>query len=470
MIPQRCYGGVRFLNGQGPSLKNVAKLDAGARPMIAHMMARGLQVDLSHFARMEKVLVEDMDRITSEVQTLTGTYCNLDSGDQVSELLFKKLGLRQARPKLTRSGDRESVENEVLVAIQHDHPVVPKILEFKELSKLKGTYVAPMPRLAQRVAFGKWRMFPKLGDTRVPSGRLNCKEPNLLAMPNRTKRGRQVCEGFITDPGWCYLSVDESQIEPRIVAHRSQDAALMANYHNREDIYSDFATAAFRLPDQRYCDDKGKWQYPTVDGKAHRFPAKTCTLASIYEVTNKGLLEQMPIVCRHCHREASIHDETCPKFASLWNEDNCQDLINRFYLKYPGILDMRRQDHKRALKFGFLWDDWGRILHVTSVRSVLKWVVSSGLREAGNFPIQSTAQGTVKLTMAAVYDDMVTGQLFSQAHPLLQVHDELLFEVRESFRDDLAAHVKWRFETCVRLSVPVVAESAYAPAWGLMKK
>lgn len=468
---QRLYNGVRFLDGAGPSLKNVAKLDAGARPMILHMMGRGLQVDLSHFARMEKVLIDDMDRITEEVKSMTGVYCNLDSGNQVSTLLFKTLKLKQARLKFTSSGKRESVEDEVLTAIQHDHPVVPKILNFKELSKLKGTYVSPMPKLAVRVGHGKWRMFPKLGDTRVPSGRLNCKKPNLLAMPNRTARGREVCEGFITDSGWSYLSCDESQIEPRVVAHRSQDAALMANYHNEEDIYSDFALFAFKIPDTRYRDDEG-WHYPGVDKKLHRFPSKTCTLASIYEVTNKGLLEQMPVVCKHCHQEASIHNaETCPRtFESLWNEDNCQDIINAFYLKYPGILSMRRQDHKRALKYGYLWDDWGRILHVTSVRSVLKWVVSAGLREAGNFPIQSTAQGTVKLTMAAVYDDMVAGKLFSVAHPLLQVHDELLFEVRNDFRDELAEHVKWRFETCVRLSVPIQAGIAHAESWGLMPK
>lgn len=440
--------------------------------MILHMCQRGLQVDLAHFARMEKVLVEDMDRITEEVKSLTGVYVNLDSGDQVSHLLFKVLGLKQARLKFTPSGDRESVENEVLVAIQHDHPVVPKILNFKELSKLKGTYVSPMPKLAKRTAFGVWRMYPKLGDTRVPSGRLNCKEPNLLAMPNRTPRGREVCEGFITDDGWEFLSVDESQIEPRVVAHRGQDPALMANYENEEDIYSDFAIFAFKLADTRYRDVEG-WHYPGVDKKLHRFPSKTCTLASIYEVSNVGLLEQMPIVCKHCFKEATVHvSEECPgpKFESLWGEDNCQDIINAFYQKYPGILTMRRQDHKRALKYGYVWDDFGRILHVVGVRSVLKWVVSAVLREAGNFPIQSTAQGTVKLTMAAVYDDMQAGGMFDFAHPVLQVHDELLFEVRKDMREELAELVKWRFENCVRLTVPIKASAAWADSWGRLPK
>ncbi|MGH7181737.1 MAG: DNA polymerase, partial [Nitrospiraceae bacterium] len=172
--------------------------------MINRMSATGLMVDLSHFAKMEKILTADMDRITEEVFTMTGHYVNIDSGDQVSDLLFKKLKLKQIRPKLTKSGDRESVDDEVLTAIQHEHPVVSLLLEYKEYSKLRGTYVVPMPKLARRVAQGEWRMFPNFGCTRIPSGRLNCKDPNLLAMPNRTDRGREVCEGFITKPGWVY--------------------------------------------------------------------------------------------------------------------------------------------------------------------------------------------------------------------------------------------------------------------------
>lgn len=457
-------------------MTNVQRLDHNARPYMLHCMARGMKVDLDHFHRMEKVLSDDMDRITEEVATMTGVRVNLDSGDQVADLLFKKLELKQARPKMTTSGDRESVENEVLVAIQHDHEVVPKMLEFKELSKLRGTYVAPMPKLARRVGHDNWRMFPKLGDTRVPSGRLNCKEPNLLAMPNRTARGREVCEGFITDEGWVYLSVDESQIEPRVVAHRSDDTALKNIYFNQEDIYSDFAIAAFKIDDKRYHDESG-WHYPGVDKKRHRFPAKTCTLASIYDVTGKGLLEQMPIVCKHCYWTSGDVDEhkqprkhTCPKFESLWHEDNCTGLINAFYNRYPGIITMRRRDHARARKYGYVWDDWGRILHTTGVRSVLEWVVSATLRELGNFPIQSSAQGTVKLAMAEVHDTMAGTGLFDVCHPVLQIHDELLFEVREDEAEGMADFVCGVFEKCVELRVPIKAGWATSVNWGKLQK
>ena len=267
----------------------------------------------------------------------------------------------------------------------------------------------------------------------------------------------------------CGIVTQNSQIEPRVVAHRSGDAALRGVYFHEEDIYSDFAIAAFKLPDKRH-HDSGGWHYPGVDKKVHRFPSKTCILAAIYEVTNIGLLEQMPAVCAACGKESRHHDATCQTFIPLWNEDNCQDLINTFYLKYPAILSMRREDHARARRFGYLWDEWGRILHVTAVRSVLEWVARAALREAGNFPIQSTAQGTIKLTMAAVYDDLAEGHLLEIVHPLLQIHDELLFECRQDIADELAAHVKYRFETCVQLDVPIKADSAQALTWGSLIK
>lgn len=469
---QRCYNGVRLL-GDGASLRNIQKIDSGAMPMIASMASTGLQVDLSHFEKMDRELTRDMERITDDVESLTGHYCNIDSGDQVADLLFKKIGLKQARKKLTKTGDRESVIEEVLLAIQHDHEVIPMILEYKELSKLRGTYVRPMPKLAKRVSFGKWRMFPHFNTTRVPSGRLSCKDPNLLAMPTRTDRGREVRKGFITDPGWVFLSVDESQIEVRLAAHCSQDPNLVRVYQNDEDVYSDFATGAFRLKDERYhSPEKGKWIYPTVHKDDHRRPSKTCVLAAIYDVSPPGLLEQMPIICRNCRVEASKHRElskSCPKFVSYWTEPMCADILTKFYLQYPGILTDRKKNHRIAKNKGYIYDMWGRLLHVAAIRSVLEWVASAALREVGNFPYQAGAQGTIKLTMAWVWDQLEQG-LLEVCHPLLQVHDELLFECREDVAEEMGELATYGFENCVKLHVPIKAGVATASTWGDLEK
>jgi DNA polymerase-1 len=438
--------------------------------MIHSMATRGMQVDLTHFATMEKLLIAEMECISAEVQSVAGHYVNLGSGPQVATLLFKEMGLKQARTRMTKTGDRESVEHEVLVAIQHQHPTVAKILEYKKLDKLRGTYVMPIPKLAKKTAFGTWRVFPNFKATRIPSGRYAAKSPNLLAMPNRTEFGRRVCEGFITDPGWVYLSCDFSQLEPRIVAHRSQDPRLMAIYHNKEDIYSDFATASFALDDQRYQDASG-WHYPTVHKKDHRMPGKICILSSIYRVSNVGLLEQLPTICLHCKQESSKHTPDCRGFESLWNEDNAQDLINSFYLRYRGITAMQRADDARVRKRAYTWDLFGRLQHITAVRSIHPWVVSAALREAGNLPIQGSATGCLKLAMAEIQDTLVeSGMLGDCVWPLLPVHDEVLFEVRADMAEEIAEYVKSVFRNCVKLSVPLDASAAIAPSWGLVEK
>lgn len=410
----RLFNGVRLIETGYPCLPNVERLDAGAMPLIQKMASRGLRVDLDHFAKLDTVLTDDMNRLIEEVRSMTGYYVNLGSGDQVAELLFKKLGLKQARAKLTSSGDRESVEDEVLTAIQHDHPVVPKCLEYKEYEKLRGTYVRPMPKLARRVAFGVWRMFPNFKTTRVPSGRLSCADPNLLAMPTRTEMGKEIRKGFITDPGWVFVSIDESQIEVRIAAHRSKDINLLRVYQNKEDIYSDFAIAAFRLVDKRFQDPTTfKWKYPTVDDLDHRRPAKTCVLASIYDVTAGGLLEQMPVVCRNCNKPArclkciarkkhnrpeECTEHNCSRFSPLWTEDKCQDLINAFYKKYPGLLRMRKIDHAWMRKNAYICDMWGRMQHIAAVRSVHEWVVSKSLREGANLPMQCLSGDSIVIS------------------------------------------------------------------------
>lgn len=168
-------------------------------------------------------------------------------------------------------------------------------------------------------------------------------------------------------------------------------------------------------------------------------------------------------------KEAREHD--CSHYESLWTEDGCQELINSACQKYPDVLRMRARDHATARKHSMIWDDWGRILHVAAVHSVHTWVVAGALREAGNFPIQSTAQGPVKLSMAEVQDEFVASKTLGDiCNPLLQVHDELLFECRADEARMIGEYVIGVMENSVRLRVPLKAEMETATAWGLIKK
>ncbi len=490
------YNGIHLCDS--PDLDNVERLDIGYMPIMHHMMTTGLQIDPTHFEKMDKILTQDMEEKTEIVREITGYYCNLSSPQQVSELLFKQLKLKQARLKLT-STDMESTAWEVLVAIQHDHEAIPHIIEYKEIEKLRGTYVRPIPKLAVKRG-RKSYLLPNLAQTRVPSGRNNCKEPNLLAMPNRTERGREVCEGFICDDGYVYLSVDVSQLEPRTSAHLSQDPALLRIYRNNEDIYSDYATAAFKLDDQRYkcngyrtwtdkydalgsfsrsveCENpehlEPTWHYPTVHKKDHRFPAKTCILAWFYEVSASGLLEQMPVICANCHVETTKHKkQDCPKgYKALWTEDLCQELINAADDTYGEVIKTRLKFHKEARRYAKVSDMWGRILHVDAVRSTHSWVVRAALREAANFKIQGGGRGLVKLGETHIFDDMTNMMMLGDvADPVLDIHDELLTHCREDVADELGQYQISIFENVVPLSVPIKAGMAKAQTWGKIGK
>ncbi len=445
----RLQGGVRVVDG--PSAANVRILDSSCMPWVEAAAGYGLQVDLDHFAKLSKELDNEMKAIEARVQQITGAYTNLDSGDQVANLLFKKLGLKQVRPKMTRSGDRESVDNEVLEAIKHDHEVVPLILAFKECSKINGTYVKPMPKLARKAGDGTWRMYPNFSVTRTPSGRFACKEPNLLAIPAHSDRGAKVRMGFVTRPGWKLLTCDLSQIEMRVAAHRANCKALINIYLNDEDVYSEFAITAFKLDPKKYQDETGKWKYPSVHKEDHRFPAKTCTLASLYDVTGQGLLAQMPT-------------------GKGWTEYKAQDLINSFYMKYPEIMAMRRLDHQRAKQHMMVWDMWGRLLHTPGVKSVHPWIVSATLRELANMPIQGGACGIFKLAMARTHDIWEQASLQDVIHPLLPIHDELLYEAREDMVEEWIEVIGKEFEQTVPLLVPIGWSGASADNWGSLEK
>ncbi len=431
----RLFGGVRLVNG--PSMANVERLDLGAIPMVDSMQSNGLLVDLPHFEALGEVLKSDMERLTEEAKALTGHYTLLSSGDQVADLLFHKLELkvRGKKPKMTDSGKREQVDETALVQLKHLHPVVPVILEFKEVHKLLNTYVEPMPGFVQ----SDGRIRPAIRTTRASTGRLSMYDPNLMAIPVRSERGKDVRRGFIAPPGWVFVTVDLSQIEMRIMAHHANCAGLIKVYEDSLDVYSDFAVTAFHLPN-----------LAAVDKDAHRTPAKTCMLAVMYDVSPPGLLEAMPV-------------------GKGWDEQGCKRLIESFYSKYPEVLRARREDHSRARRYGYVWCMFGRIRHIPEVRSAIHTTRQSGMRQAGNQPLQSGAQGVIKLVMAETMDFITRLGLGEVVRPLLQIHDELLFEVHEAVADEWIAMVGGVVERCCELRVPIGWGGGHAPNWGDLK-
>lgn len=434
----RLWNNVKYPNK--PDVDNINAVDMGAMPMIMAMTRRGMKIDPCHFKNYSKWLKEDMDRVTEEVHAVSGHYINVGSGDQVADLLFNKLGIKPPKNiKLTKSGARYTVNDKTLEGMKKNHTVIVLIQDYRERSKLDGTYCEPIPTFAGLDN----RLHPRFKTTRVGSGRLAAEDPNLLAIPTRSELGRKIRKGFIPEKGWVYGTIDLSQIEIRVMAHQCRCAGMMDTFLHNGDIHTETAMRMFRIADAK-----------DVDKESQRTPAKITGLGVMYDMSAQGLYEQMILAG-----------------AYGWTVDRCEGLIRDWFGMYPEILNERMTRHLRARRYGYVWDGFGRIRDIPEVKSVFQWVVSGGLREAGNFPTQGEAQAIMKLCMAKIQTVLVESAFKGEVYPLLQVHDELIFELQEPIARDFLEEAKQIIQNIVPFyAVPIDSNYAIGETWGDLKK
>lgn len=468
-----CFGGVLFEDR--PNLNNIAKVDIGALPMIYQFQRNGMRVDVSFFRDYAKWLREDCEVISDSIEKLTGYRINVGSPDQVAELLFKRLGIKQiGKVWMTKGSDKHAprpvVDDDVLEKLKKKHVCIPMIQDYRERVKLASTYCD-----AIIAAERSGRLHPRFKDTTVETGRLSAEKPNVLAIPTRSTLGKRIREGFIADDGDDLATIDLSQIEMRVGAHDSNCSAMIEIFHQGIDMYWGTANLMFKFEpeefkrilkyfrltdgkskdevkhviDKKWITESGlKWYYEMKGSK--RFPAKTTTLLVIYDGKAPTLLNEFLVAG-----------------ATDWTEAKCEQTIKDWYTEFWEVLDRRLEHHKRAKTVGYVNDWFGRIRHIPQVTSVHSWVKAEGLRGAGNMPGQATAQGMIKLVMAEVEHIRLNNRHFRHGiKPLLQVHDELLFGCNKSMTDE------W-MEICKRVitnvvpgfRVPVKSSWAKGPRW-----
>lgn len=434
------WNGVQYV--KGPDVDNINRVDMGAMPMILHMTRWGMKIDPDHFKDYGKWLIEDMERVTEEVKQVSGHYINVGSADQVADLLFNKLGIVPPKNiRKTKSGARYKVDDKTLEGMKRNHPVIVLVQDYRERSKLEGTYCRPIPRFAGRDN----RLHPRYKTTRVGSGRLAAEDPNLLAIPTRSELGKKIRKGFIPeDSKWTYGTIDMSQVEIRVMAHQCECKNMLTTFRRGGDIHTETAMRMFHL-------DKPE----DVDKEAQRNPAKVTGLGVMYDMTGQGLYEQM-ILAK----------------AYGWTLEACEKLIQGWFGMYPEVLVERLTRHRNAKRYGFVWDGFGRVRYVPEVKSVLQWIVSGGLREAGNFPTQAEAQALLKLAMAKIQTLLVEDLYVGEVHPLLQVHDELIFELRTVIAQDFLEDAKAIIKGIAPFYLaPLESNYAIGESWGdLVKK
>jgi DNA polymerase-1 len=390
-------------------------------PVLAGMERAGIRIDPDFFRAMSRKLKGELELIEQEIFKIAGYEFNLNSTPQLRDVLFTRLGL----PVLKRTKTGASTDASVLEELAAEGHVVPRLmLEYRELEKLRGTYVDALPRLVNP---DSGRIHTSFNQTVAATGRLSSSDPNLQNIPIRTAVGREIRKGFVADDGHVLLGVDYSQIELRVLAHFSGDAPLVEAFREGVDVHRQTAAVIFDVPIDRV----------TAEQRAR---AKTINFATLYGQGAFSLARQLGIT-----------------------REEAQAFIDQYFERFSGVRRFLDEQVARAREQGFVATLLGRRRYVPELKSRNWNIRQFGERIAQNTPIQGTAADLIKKAMLDVDAALRAGD--TEARMLLQVHDELLFEVRDDRVDEVRDIVVDRMQSALELEVPLVAEWGVGANW-----
>jgi len=411
-----------------PRLAADAKLDAVYRdiemplvPVLARMEQCGVLIDVPALRLQSQQLARRMQELTGQAHDLAGHVFSLDSPKQLQAVLFDELKL--AAVFKTPTG-QPSTNEEALEAIAHEHDLPRLILEYRGLAKLRSTYTE---KLAEIVNPRTGRVHTSYHQATAATGRLSSADPNLQNIPVRTEEGRRIRQAFIAPEGWRIVAADYSQIELRIMAHLSGDAGLLAAFHGNQDIHRATAAEVFAVP------------LGDVDAGQRR-AAKAINFGLMYGMGPFGLARQLGI-----------------------GRGEAQDYIARYFQRYPGVREFMDRIREQAHRDGYVETVFGRRLYLDYINARNQAQRAGAERAAINAPMQGTAADIIKRAMIAV-DTWLTGRE-DHARMLMQVHDELVFEVRADAVEEIAEGVRQHMAAAAQLDVPLLVEVGSGTNW-----
>ena len=390
--------------------------------VLANMEYDGVKVDASILKDMEEEMSTRISGIEQDIYSLVGEEFNISSPKQLGEILFEKLELPGA--KKTKTGYKTDVN--VLNKLKDSHPVIEKILEYRRLTKIKSTYLEGLSNYIRED--GKIHTIYKQNLTRT--GRLSSVEPNLQNIPARDEEGRMIRKAFLPSNS-VFLSADYSQMELRVLAHVSGSKELQQAFINDEDIHTRVAADIYGVS----MEDVTKLQRKT---------AKAVIFGIVYGISGFGLGENLEISAKEA-----------------------REFINKYYELYPGVKNYMDNIVMEAYRDGYVKTLFNRKRVIEELQNKNFMVRQSGERIALNTPIQGTSADIMKIAMVKIFEEMKSKNLKSKM--LLQVHDELIFDVIEEEKDVLEELVRRNMETCVKISVPFKVSHDYGDDWYLCK-
>ncbi|MCD9495845.1 DNA polymerase I [Photobacterium carnosum] len=391
-------------------------------PVLSRMERTGVYIDSALLGAQSIELAQRLDEIEKLAYELAGEEFNLSSPKQLQAILFEKMGLPVL--KKTPSGT-PSTNEEVLQELALDYPLPKLLLEYRGLAKLKSTYTDKLPRMVNAVT---GRVHTSYHQSGTVTGRLSSSEPNLQNIPVRNQEGRRIRQAFVAKAGYKILAVDYSQIELRIMAHLSGDQALLDAFREGKDIHAATAAEILGLAIDEVSTEQ-------------RRRAKAINFGLIYGMSAFGLAKQLDM-----------------------GRNEAQDYMNVYFERYPGVLEYMESTRNSAAELGYVETLFGRRLYLPDIKARNGLRRKAAERAAINAPMQGTAADIIKFAMIAV-DEWVQQQPQGQVSLLMQVHDELVFEVEASVLDSVTAKVRELMEQAATLAVPLIADTGCGDNW-----
>jgi len=407
---------------QGGLAKLYEEIDLPLVPVLARMEQAGVKIDTGALSRMSSELQREIAAQEKEIYEAAGMEFNVGSPKQLGEVLFNRMNL----PKPVKYGKGRTISTavDVLEELAENHPIARMVLDYRQLTKLKSTYVDALPALINPAT---GRLHTTFGQTGTATGRLSSASPNLQNIPIRTELGRGIRAAFIAEPGHVLLTADYSQIELRLLAHFSRDPLLVEAYRRGDDIHTLTASQVFGVP-------------PLMVTPDHRRQAKVVNFGIVYGLSAFGLSQQLGI-----------------------DTAEAKQFIANYFDKYSGVrafIDKTLDEARREMKVKTLF---GRVRPIPDINS--KNVNQRGFAErtAVNTPLQGTAADLIKIAMIRI--DAALRERGLKSKMTLQVHDELVFEVPESEVDAMQPLVREHMERVHALAVPLQVDMGVGPNW-----
>ena len=398
------------------------KIDLPLAAVIAEIERAGILVHPAALQKMSESMEKEVRRLEQDIWKLAGNEFNVNSPTQLAEILFDKLNLQG--PARRGKAKARSTAADVLEEMADQHPLPAKIIEYREVAKLKSTYVDALPHLIHPQT---GRLHTSFSQTGTATGRLSSSDPNLQNIPIRTELGREIRAAFVAEKGKVLLSADYSQIELRIMAHFSKDAVLVEAFRNGEDIHARTAQEVFNVG-------------PLAQTAEHRRAAKAINFGIIYGLSAFGLAKQLGIA----QKEAA-------------------QFIAAYFARYRGVKEYLDNVLAETRKTCTAKTLFGRIRPIPEINSPQVQLRNFAERTALNSPLQGTAADLIKLAMIAIDRRLREEKL--KARMILQVHDELLFELPTQETDALEKIVRHEMEHVHELLVPLAVEVCVGPNW-----